>query len=37
MTGMSATSAYDLDLRDVRGQIGARRALEVAAAGGTTS
>ena len=33
MTGMSATSAYDLDLRDVRGQIGARRALEVAAAG----
>ena len=37
VTGMSATSAYDLDLRDVRGQIGARRALEVAAAGGTTS
>ena len=34
MTGMSATSAYDFDLRDVRGQIGARRALEIAAAGG---
>ena len=34
MTGMSATSAYDLDLRDVRGQIGARRALEIAAGGG---
>ena len=34
MTGMSATTAYDLDLRDVRGQIGARRALKIAAAGG---
>ena len=33
-TGMSTRSAYDLDLRDVRGQIGARRALEIAAAGG---
>ena len=32
--GMSTRSAYDLDLRDVRGQIGARRAVEVAAAGG---
>ena len=32
--GMSTRSAYDLDLRDVRGQIGARRALEIAAAGG---
>ena len=31
--GMSTRSAYDLDLRDVRGQIGARRALEFAAAG----
>ena len=31
---MSTRSAYDLDLRDVRGQIGARRALEIAAAGG---
>ena len=31
---MSTRSAYDLDLRDVRGQIGARRAVEVAAAGG---
>ena len=31
---MSTHSAYDLDLRDVRGQIGARRALEIAAAGG---
>ena len=31
---MSTCSAYDLDLRDVRGQIGARRALEIAAAGG---
>ena len=31
--GMSTRSAYDLDLRDVRGQIGARRALEIAAAG----
>ena len=31
---MNARSAYDLDLRDVRGQIGARRALEIAAAGG---
>ena len=30
---MSTRSAYDLDLRDVRGQIGARRALEIAAAG----
>ena len=33
-SGMSTRSAYDLDLRDVRGQIGARRAVEVAAAGG---
>ena len=32
--GMSTRSAYDLDLRDVQGQIGARRALEIAAAGG---
>ena len=32
--GMNTRSAYDLDLRDVRGQIGARRALEIAAAGG---
>ena len=32
--GMSTRSAYDLDLRNVRGQIGARRALEIAAAGG---
>ena len=31
---MSTRSAYDRDLRDVRGQIGARRALEIAAAGG---
>ena len=31
---MSTRSAYDLDLRDVRGQIGARRALEIAAAEG---
>ena len=31
---MSTRGAYDLDLRDVRGQIGARRAVEVAAAGG---
>ena len=31
--GMSTRSAYDRDLRDVRGQIGARRALEIAAAG----
>ena len=31
--GMSTRSAYDLDLRDVRGQIGARHALEIAAAG----
>ena len=31
---MSTRSAYDLDLRDVRDQIGARRALEIAAAGG---
>ena len=31
---MSTRSAYDLDLRDVRGQIGPRRALEIAAAGG---
>ena len=31
--GMSTRSAYDLDLRDVRGQSGARRALEIAAAG----
>ena len=30
---MSTRSAYDLDLRDVRGQSGARRALEIAAAG----
>ena len=30
---MNTRSAYDLDLRDVRGQIGARRALEIAAAG----
>ena len=32
--GMSTRGAYDLDLRDVRGQMGARRALEIAAAGG---
>ena len=31
---MRTTSAYDLDLRDVRGQIGARRALEIEAARG---
>ena len=31
---MSTRSACDLDLRDVRGQIGARRVLEIAAAGG---
>ena len=31
--GVSTRSAYDLDLRDVRGQSGARRALEIAAAG----
>ena len=31
---MNMSSAYELDLRDVRGQHGARRALEVAAAGG---
>ena len=31
--GMSTRSAYELDLRDVRGQMGARRALEIAAAG----
>ena len=30
----STRSAYDLDMRDVRGQMGARRALEIAAAGG---
>lgn len=34
MRGMNTRSAYDLDLRDVRGQIGARRTLEIAAAGG---
>ena len=34
MTGMDTDSAYTLDLRDVRGQTGARRALEIAAAGG---
>ena len=34
MTGMHTDSAYTLDLRDVRGQMGARRALEIAAAGG---
>ena len=34
MRGMNTRSAYDLDLRDVRGQFGARRALEIAAAGG---
>ena len=33
MTGMNTRSAYDLDLRHVRGQLGARRALEIAAAG----
>ena len=33
MTGMHTDSAYTLDLRDVRGQMGARRALEIAAAG----
>ena len=31
---MSTRSAYELDMRDVQGQIGARRALEIAAAGG---
>ena len=31
---MNTESAYTLDLRDVRGQMGARRALEIAAAGG---
>ena len=31
---MNTTGAYEFDLRDVRGQHGARRALEVAAAGG---
>ena len=31
---MDTRSAYDLDLRDVRGQMAARRALEIAAAGG---
>ena len=30
---MDTRSAYDLDLRDVRGQMAARRALEIAAAG----
>ena len=34
MRAMNTTSANDFDLRDVRGQIGARRALEIAAAGG---
>ena len=33
MTSMNTRSAYDLDLRHVRGQVGARRALEIAAAG----
>ena len=33
MMGMNTRSAYDLDLRHVRGQVGARRALEIAAAG----
>ena len=31
---MHTDNAYTLDLRDVRGQTGARRALEIAAAGG---
>ena len=31
---MKTRSAYDLDLRDVQGQHAARRALEIAAAGG---
>ena len=31
---MKTDSAYTLDLRDGRGQMGARRALEIAAAGG---
>ena len=34
MSMSTRSSAYDLDLRDVRGQSGARRALEIAAAGG---
>ena len=33
MTGMHTDSADTLDLRDVRGPTGARRALEMAAAG----
>ena len=32
MTGMNTSSTHNLDLRDVRGQFGARRALEIAAA-----
>ena len=33
MTSMNTRNAYDLDLRHVRGQLGARGALEIAAAG----
>ena len=33
MTGMNTRNAYDLDLRHVRGLVGGRRALEIAAAG----
>ena len=32
MTGMNTSNTHNLDLRDVRGQFGARRALEIAAA-----